>query len=39
MSADLGIGDWAWFGAGLVSKLPKRSVQLGMGIALLIAAA
>ncbi len=28
----------AWFGAGLVSKLPKRSVQLGMGIALLIAA-
>ncbi len=28
----------AWFGAGFVSKLPKRSVQLGMGFALLFAA-
>ena len=28
----------AWFGAGVVSKLPKRSVQLGMGLALLFAA-
>ena len=28
----------AWFGAGFVSKLPKRSVQLGMGLALLFAA-
>lgn len=28
----------AWYGAGFVSKLPKRSVQLGMGLALLFAA-
>jgi uncharacterized membrane protein YfcA len=28
-----------YFGAGVVSKLPRRSIQLGMGIALLIAAA
>jgi uncharacterized membrane protein YfcA len=27
-----------YFGAGVVSKLPRRSIQLGMGIALLIAA-
>ena len=28
-----------YLGAGVVSKLPRRSIQLGMGIALLIAAA
>lgn len=28
----------AWFGASYVSRLPKRSVQLGMGCALLFAA-
>jgi uncharacterized membrane protein YfcA len=28
----------AWFGAGLVAGLPRRSVQLGMGTALLVAA-
>jgi uncharacterized membrane protein YfcA len=28
----------AWFGAGIVSGLPRRAVQLGMGAALLIAA-
>ncbi|MBK6349521.1 MAG: TSUP family transporter [Proteobacteria bacterium] len=28
-----------YFGTGIVSKLPRRSIQLGMGIALLIAAA
>jgi uncharacterized membrane protein YfcA len=28
----------AWFGAGIVSRLPRRAVQLGMGIALLVAA-
>ncbi len=28
----------AWFGASFVSRLPKRSVQLGMGTALLFAA-
>ena len=28
----------AWLGAGFVSKLPKRSVQFGMGVALLFAA-
>jgi uncharacterized membrane protein YfcA len=27
-----------WFGAGLVSRLPRRSVQVGMGFALLAAA-
>jgi uncharacterized membrane protein YfcA len=34
-SATLG----AWLGAGVVSRLPRRSIQLFMGIALLIAAA
>ena len=29
----------AWFGAGLVSRLPRRAVQLGMGLALAVAAA
>ena len=29
----------AWLGAGVVSRLPRRSIQIGMGIALLIAAA
>lgn len=29
----------AWFGAGVVSRLPRRAVQLGMGVALLAAAA
>ena len=28
----------AWFGAGIVSRLPRRAVQLGMGVALLVAA-
>jgi uncharacterized membrane protein YfcA len=28
----------AWFGAGVVSRLPRRAVQVGMGIALLVAA-
>ena len=28
----------AWLGAGVVSRLPRRSIQIGMGIALLIAA-
>ncbi len=28
----------AWFGAGLVAGLPRRSVQLGMGTALLVSA-
>jgi len=28
----------AWLGAGVVAGLPKRSVQVGMGIALLVAA-
>jgi uncharacterized membrane protein YfcA len=28
-----------WFGAGVVSKLPRRPIQIGMGIALLVAAA
>jgi len=28
----------AWFGAGVVSRLPRRAVQLGMGLALVIAA-
>lgn len=27
-----------WLGAGLVAKLPRRAVQIGMGIALLVAA-
>jgi uncharacterized membrane protein YfcA len=29
----------AWLGAGVVSRLPRRSIQIGMGIALSIAAA
>lgn len=29
----------AWFGAGVVASWPKRKIQVGMGIALLIAAA
>lgn len=29
----------AWLGAGVVSRLPRRSIQIGMGIALLVAAA
>jgi uncharacterized membrane protein YfcA len=28
----------AWFGAGIVSKLPRRAIRLGMGTALLTAA-
>ncbi len=28
----------AWFGAGVVSKMPRRAIQIGMGIALLLAA-
>ena len=28
----------AWLGAGVVARLPRRAVQIGMGIALLIAA-
>ncbi|NDD28294.1 MAG: sulfite exporter TauE/SafE family protein [Proteobacteria bacterium] len=28
----------AWFGAGIVSSWPRRNVQLGMGLALLVAA-
>ncbi len=28
----------AWLGAGVVAGLPKRSIQIGMGVALLIAA-
>ena len=29
----------AWLGAGIVSRWPRRNVQIGMGIALLVAAA
>ena len=29
----------AWLGAGIVSRLPRRAIQIGMGVALLIAAA
>jgi uncharacterized membrane protein YfcA len=29
----------AWLGAGFVARLPRRGVQIGMGIALLVAAA
>ena len=29
----------AWLGAGLVTRMPRRSIQLGMGIALAVAAA
>ena len=28
----------AWLGAGVVARLPKRAIQVGMGVALLIAA-
>lgn len=28
----------AWFGAGVVSRLPRRAIQVSMGIALLVAA-
>ncbi len=28
----------AWLGAGVVSRLPRRAIQIGMGVALLIAA-
>ena len=28
----------AWFGAGIVARLPRRAVQVGMGVALLVAA-
>lgn len=28
-----------WLGAGVVSRLPRRNIQIGMGIALLVAAA
>lgn len=28
----------AWFGAGIVARLPRRKVQIGMGAALLVAA-
>jgi uncharacterized membrane protein YfcA len=28
----------AWLGAGVVSRLPRRAIQVGMGIALLVAA-
>lgn len=29
----------AWLGAGIVARLPRRSIQVGMGFALLVAAA
>jgi len=29
----------AWFGAGVVSRLPRHKIQIGMGLALLLAAA
>lgn len=29
----------AWLGVGVVSRLPRRAIQLGMGVALLVAAA
>ena len=28
----------AWFGAGVVSRMPRRAIQIGMGVALLVAA-
>jgi uncharacterized membrane protein YfcA len=28
----------SWFGAGVVSRMPRRAIQIGMGIALLVAA-
>jgi uncharacterized membrane protein YfcA len=29
----------AWIGSGIVTKLPRRAIQIGMGVALLVAAA
>ena len=29
----------AWLGAGVVSRLPRRAIQIGMGVALMVAAA
>ena len=29
----------AWLGVGVVSRLPKRAIQIGMGLALLVAGA
>lgn len=29
----------AWLGAGVVARMPKRAIQIGMGVALLVAAA
>ncbi len=29
----------SWFGAGVVSRMPRRAIQIGMGVALLLAAA
>ena len=29
----------AWLGAGIVARAPRRIIQLGMGVALLVAAA
>lgn len=29
----------AWIGSGIVTKLPKRAIQIGMGVALMVAAA
>ncbi len=28
----------SWFGAGVVSRMPRRAIQVGMGVALLVAA-
>jgi len=28
----------SWFGAGVVSRMPRRAIQIGMGVALLVAA-
>jgi uncharacterized membrane protein YfcA len=36
MMAAAAIG--AWFGAGIVARLPRRAIQLGMGVALSVAA-
>jgi uncharacterized membrane protein YfcA len=33
----LAAGVGAWFGAGVVARLPRRAIQLGMGTALLVA--
>ncbi len=29
----------SWFGAGVVARMPRRAIQIGMGVALLLAAA